>query len=376
MPFPNRWTSIRHLFPVVAVVFAFAPKASAQYTVTYLNPASYSASQAMGASGGVQGGSATLGANSHAVIWTGSASSAVDLNPSGFSASYINALFGAHPSSTTEGGYGVKGVNDHALLWSGTAASSQDLNPSGYANSQINGLSASNQVGYGNKAFGQNHALLWKGSAASVVDLHPSGFSASAAFGTDGANQIGYGDRLGFNHALLWSGTADSAVDLNPNGYTETYGSGVDGNTEVGTGYGAATGNHTTAILWHGSASSVVDLQPAAFKSSQAWAVSGNEEVGWAWSSPANNDMHAYLWHGTAASAINLQSFLSSDYTTSLAFGIDASNGDIVGMAYNNRLGREEAVIWAPVPEPNGLTVGLIGLLAGGVALRLASRRN
>ncbi len=68
---------------------------------------------------------------------------------------------------------------EHALLWSGTAASAVDLNPSGIDLVYAYGISGGQQVGsgYGSATGGIiYHALLWSGTAASAVDLNPSGF--------------------------------------------------------------------------------------------------------------------------------------------------------------------------------------------------------
>ena len=42
---------------------------------------------------------------------------------------------------------------------------------------------------------------------------------------------------------------------------------------------------------------------------------------------------------------MDLHAFLSSDYTNSSAAGIDV-NGDIVGTAYNSKIGQWEAILW------------------------------
>src|SRR6476620_8793953 len=52
----------------------------------------------------------------------------------------------------------------HALLWSGTANSFVDLNPTGFANSEALKASVGGQVGYGQvSGTGKYHALMWGG---------------------------------------------------------------------------------------------------------------------------------------------------------------------------------------------------------------------
>ena len=308
----------------------------AQYTVTLLQPPGFTASEAHGIAGGKEIGWGTIGGSQHALTWSGTAASFLDLNPTGASQSFLNGIFG-----TKEIGYATIAGADHSMLWTGTAASAVDL-----------------------------HALLWTGSAGSAIDLHPlSGFTSTQAFATNGTNQLGFGTTtLGRNHGLLWSGTAASMVDLNPGGFTETYAAGISSTNQVGTGWGTATANRNHAVLWIGTAASAVDLNPSGFLFSQAWSTTGALQTGWAWNNSVTLDMHAFLWNGTAASGINLHSFLPANYSTSLAFGIDSATGNIVGLAHNSTLNRDEAVMWSPVPEPSSLLA--IGVLVVGLARR------
>ncbi len=271
----------------------------------------------------------------------------IDLNPSGFIDSAALGISGSQ-----QVGSGLTGGNSHALLWSGTAASAVDLNPSGFTESGAGGISGSQQVGngYGPGTGGNSHALLWSGTAASAVDLHPSGFSWSYALGVSGSQQVGNGTMAGFNnHALLWSGTAASAVDLHPSGFTDSIANGISGSQQVGHGYGPSTGGNVHALLWSGTAVSAVDLNPSGFIVSEALGLSGSQQVGDG--TMAGGNPHALLWSGTAASAVDLHSFLSSNYTSSFAQGVDA-NSNIVGYAYNSSTGQNDAILWFPCSPP------------------------
>jgi hypothetical protein len=158
----------------------------------------------------------------HTLLWT--AAGAVDLNPtnlSGFDYSSASGTSGTQQVGYGEASSGVKGtVFTHALLWTGTAASAIDLNPTnlGINSSTANGTNGAQQVGAGYGSFSGSHALLWIGTAASAVDLNPSGYTDSGAVGTDGTQQVGSATDSANNntHAMLWTGTAASAVDLNP----------------------------------------------------------------------------------------------------------------------------------------------------------------
>ena len=105
------------------------------------------------------------------------------LHPStGFTNSHAYSVSGGQ-----QVGYGTfsPGGQFHALLWSGTAGSCVDLNPAGFYWSEAYGVSGGQQVGYGmGTATGPGHyphALLWSGTASGYVDLNPSGFFQSYA---------------------------------------------------------------------------------------------------------------------------------------------------------------------------------------------------
>jgi len=199
-----------------------------------LNPTSFTSSEAFGTNGTQQVGFGFVGGSSngaHALLWTGTAASAVDLNPinlSGFTDSFAYGTDGSQQVGVGQNNSISGSTLTHALLWSGTAASAIDLNPtnlSGISNSTALATYGTQQVGYG---FGSDtgnptFALLWTGTAASAVDLNPtnlSGFTQSEAVDTNGTEQVGWGNDgtltggAYINHALLWTGTADSAVYL------------------------------------------------------------------------------------------------------------------------------------------------------------------
>jgi hypothetical protein len=156
----------------------------------------------------------------HALLWNGTAASALDLNPSGFTSSYASSISGGQqvgsgwaPSFGTHLHAGLPMANSHALLWSGTAASARDLNPSGFTVSFAADTNGSKQVGAGwNASLGistNTHALVWSGTAASAVDLHqflPSGFISSSAVSIDNlGNVLGSALDSSFkSHTILW----------------------------------------------------------------------------------------------------------------------------------------------------------------------------
>jgi len=351
----------------MAIFAPSMPVDAATYTVTFLHPASFASSVGDGISGTVQVGHAyDSSGQGHAIMWSGTAASAVDLHPaSGFQNSFAMAA-----SDSGQAGYGYSTVSarDQALFWSGTAASKVNLQPSGYGANRALGLDGNTQVGNASPP-GTNavHAALWHGTAASFVDLQPSGFNESVADAVSGNTQVGYGlpTGVGHFHALMWNGTAASAVDINPATYLDSKALGVSGNSEVGWASNASTGNLHHAMLWNGSAASTVDLHPpGTWAYSEALAVYGITQVGYAVTSgpPAPFD-HAMLWSGTAASAVDLHSFLTSPgltFSSSAATGINA-NGTIIGYANTNQGLR--AVTWTLVPEPTPLMLAALATI-------------
>ncbi|MET0623713.1 MAG: hypothetical protein ABW250_12085 [Pyrinomonadaceae bacterium] len=197
----------------------------------------------------------------HPFLWSGSAASAVDLTPLGLG-------FGAGRALGTDGvqqvgiGFEVIGINaftgPFAVLWSGSAESAVNLNPFDAATSQANAVAGGQQVGYG---YTPSRALLWSGSAESVVDLHPEGYTSSEANATNGSKQVGYGyifdpvTQVSHSHALVWTGSAASAVDLNqflPDGYTDAAATGIDaeGNVVGWAGRGSSDPANVHAVMW------------------------------------------------------------------------------------------------------------------------------
>jgi hypothetical protein len=153
------------------------------------------------------------------LLWSGSAESCIDLNPSGVDWSWAYGISGTQQVGAGFVFDSVAGFNNHALLWSGTAESCVDLNPSGFTISYAYGTNGTQQVGFGSGTATGNetHALLWSGSTDSLIDLHdflPAGFANSRANGIDGyGNIVGYAyDSSGYSHAILWQPIPEPAT--------------------------------------------------------------------------------------------------------------------------------------------------------------------
>lgn len=350
------------LMSILGTVAATA--ASVEYEVIILHPDAYPVSKAFGISEGQQVGCGYVHdlpfLRSRALVWSGTAASAVSLHPSsGFRQSIALSVSGGQ-----QVGYGTdvpQGLK-HALLWSGTADSAVGLQPGGFRASGALGVSGGQQVGWGQKYNYDVHALLWSGTAESVVDLHPNGFIISWALGISDGQQVGRGwvSATGnYSHALLWSGTAESVVSLHPTGFAHSRAVGLAGGQQVGYGWNNGSDIDSHALLWEGTAESVVDLHPNGFTSSKALCVYDGQQAG---EGGGQGYSHALLWSGTAESVIDLHNFLPAGYSSSSAQGIDAL-GKIVGHATSASGWR--AVLWVPKPtieativiEPNTLNL-------------------
>lgn len=218
-------------------------------------------------------------------LWRGSAASAVNLTPFGLG-------FGAGQAYGTDGvqqvgvGWKVVGLGAYstpnAMLWTGTADSAVNLNPAGSGESMAYAVAGGQQVGY---AFSFQHAMLWTGTAASAIDLHPAVYTSSQARATNGVQQAGFGwvstpAQTARKHALVWSGSAASVVDLNqfmPLGYTDAAATGIDAaGTVVGWATkGSANGTSSTrAVMWVPSAAAPNFSQSVAL--SQSFVTAGD----------------------------------------------------------------------------------------------------
>ncbi|MEQ1821584.1 MAG: PxKF domain-containing protein [Fimbriimonadaceae bacterium] len=126
-----------------------------------IHPAAYTVSQVSATDGNTHGGFAILGGVERAAFW--GTSGFVDLHPAGYQQSAVRGV-----SSTKQAGYGLDaGGVSHALVWSGTAASVVDLNqflPIGYTGAQALGMDDNGNivgVAFGGTSSGQAEAVVW-----------------------------------------------------------------------------------------------------------------------------------------------------------------------------------------------------------------------
>lgn len=315
------------------------------YTVVILHPEGASGSTGLGIAVGQQVGASPFDAIAHAVLWSGTAASMVDLDPGvGFS-SAATATDGEF-----QGGYLLVKDDDvarfRAALWHGTAASYVSLHPNGASDSGVSDMEGGIQVGnvsYPRGSFGG----YWTGTADSFTPLLPAGFQASQVGGMHGHIVVGDAES-DFQHAYAWDLDANTAVDFSPAGYINSTLSDTDGIQHVGlAGNLDGNGGFTYhAGVWDAATHAFTDLHPSGWQNSYGFGVSHGIQVG---DVEGPSTLHAAAWNGTAASFVDLQTYLPPEALFSQAIRID-DHGNIIGSM--GTLQGIRAVMWVPDQAP------------------------
>ena len=225
-------------------------------------PASFSIAKST--DGTQQVGSATLGGQQVAALWSGTAQSFVSLHPGGSIQSEANAV-----RNGQQAGSAFIGGQQRAGLWNGTAESWVSLHPAGATTSVAMGTDGAAQVGYTNIAGGGERASLWSGSAESWVNLHPASMSSSRAIATAGGTQVGSAAFAGAGMAAIWNGTASSWVNLHaylPPGFIRSQAESIwrDGQSTFISGVAVdASTQLPVAVMWTDCVAAGVASQPA-----------------------------------------------------------------------------------------------------------------
>ncbi|MCA9251479.1 MAG: hypothetical protein KDA54_10140, partial [Phycisphaerales bacterium] len=181
--------------------------------------------------------------DSKAHLWTAE-NNGISLHFTGATDTTATAIDGEHQY----GWYRTASSSTHAIMWSGTSSSGVDLHPTGYGTSVISGAGDGQAVGTAD-----SNAGLWVKTAGAFINLNPQGATSSAAVATHGGLQAG--NVAG--RAALWAGTPASYVDLGafvPSGFTSSYAEdfevAMNGTiTVVGYGYNPQAGRNE-ALVW------------------------------------------------------------------------------------------------------------------------------
>jgi probable HAF family extracellular repeat protein len=339
------------------------------YKTIDLSNSKYPESAGAAAIVGQQAGSFTVGyykiqcaaaapcivSQTHGALWTpAGARTSIDLNPAGYFSTTVTGLAAGRQVGF---GYATKPnftQQYHALMWSGSAQSMIDLNPLHFDGSIAHAIDGLTIVGSGYRNGVGSHALVWFGTPAVMRDLNPPGYAGSEALAAANGYQAGYVMVKGVGpHAYIWHGSPFNGRDLNPRQDGTSYISGIFGNVAIG----AVTteyGQH--AYMWNSLSSSVgIDLNTSQFVETAAVAASGNKQVGWGEvgtfvprGTPAA--YHAVVWFGSAGSCIDLQRFLPVGFVASKAVAI-APDGTILGIA-EDKSGKTHAFLWVPQHLP------------------------
>lgn len=341
---------------ILAALASTAVAAPPSYTVVELHPAGFddSAAQGITADGTQQVGDMSTGVfltnfDGTAVLWSGSAASAVDLTPPvpmGFDETL--GIYGSSVGGGNQAGFAfLPDFTTHAVVWSGTGASAIDIHSAAAGADSTEAVYVDADVAAGTSYFFSSvEATAWDLSPLTATSLHPvSGYNNTTVLGSDGTRFVGTGQiPLPQTHAMLWTSASNAAfVDLHPaSGWDSTRAEGVDGaNSQCGRG--TPTGFSTHAVVWSGTAASIVDMHPAGYTASAAIAVRNGRQIGFATTGGQN---HAMVWQGSAASAVDLHPALGAGYTASEATDV-SNDGKITGFAVTTG-GNTRAVMWVP----------------------------
>lgn len=338
---------------LTVTAFAVAAPAQAQFAAIRMHAPEMTGSTINAVSGGMAGGAAQIGIYVPPILWNSLNSSAwVSLAPASVtSSSQVTGMAGSQQAGDWFG---------HAAIWSGSAASLVDLNPSGAIGSIAYSTTGTVQGGYAVvDPSGNPYAAMWTGSAQSWVNLHPLGATRSIVYAVNGNLQGGEVLQTGANgyyRPVLWSGSAASIVNLQPVPNSSGSVRGMWGDQQVG--WVERAGLSQRAAIWNGTAASFRDLHPPWSGTSYAYATCGSAQVGTC-NVPGLGGLRACIWFGSSDSFLNLSQFLPPGYSDSAATCVEFVNGSytIGGWALRISTNQPEAFIWKGVPAPGTMLV-------------------
>lgn len=276
-----------------------------------LTPSSASASVIYANNGGSQGGQVLIDGKSVAAAWNGNAATFVNLGPA--KKSLVSAVLGIYPG--VQVGYSSTDPNMnvlHAYIWSGTARSGVDLNPTGsfwtegslargvFGTTVVGGAASPNYIAL--------HACRWNSARNTFKDIHPAGYDGSIAMGIYGSVAVGFaynvdpvtGAQTGFE-AQLWNISFGTSQSIHPAGYIASRAFATAPGAAVGRVTDSSGVNH--AFYWNLYTNTTLDLStvlsPGVYSSSVATGVyvNGNHiEVCGQAVDIASGQPHAILW--------------------------------------------------------------------------------
>ncbi|MEZ4647732.1 MAG: kelch repeat-containing protein [Candidatus Eisenbacteria bacterium] len=331
------------------------------WTATSLHPNGALSSHAYGVGDGQETGTAvypgTDGTEDHAMLWSGSAGSAIDLhNTTTIKTGAVATAGGVQggnwwqPFEIFQNGQWYIVYYPRACAWSGTAGSFHALSTSGWEYSAVYDSDGVHHVGavsrddeVGNV---YTRAAIWSDATGNFAPLHPtSGVSNSSANALDGDHQ--YGSILTpypgpIRKAAKWTGTPASYEDMHPAGASRSWISGAGDGQQVGT---AEFNGIQRAVLWSGHRLSAIDLTGTDGVIPSLADARGGLQVG----SRFAGGTHAIIMATNPNDWVDLNDALGPEYSTARAEAIDIEEDGtirIVGWAHNDVLTRDEAMLW------------------------------
>lgn len=332
------------------------PSAPAQnWIAVSLHPPGATSSTVNGLDANRQAGSAVFNGRTEAIVWSGSATSYINLHPNNLvDRSWASGFVNGDPVGTIDRPTSGT-LPRRAVRWAanGPGISYIDLMPENCQQSTIWGAGGGQMCGWAQYQSGPAPGGYWSTDYASFVPLNALGAMRSYAAGCGGGQQVGWAVFSNQSRASMWSGSSATYVNLQPTIASNLTSAawGTDGVQQVGN-INDSFYNRSWACLWASSAASVVYLNPMGVTHAIARGVCGGKQVG-SYTTETGTS-HACVWNGTAASMVDLHSALSTDYTSSSVYVIDCSSGRtrVGGTAYNATLGRDEAVLWTDMTCP------------------------
>ena len=331
----------------LVVLFAVVHADPPQYTVVILDPGTLPYSQGIGIGGGQQVGQAQwsdANSNFFATLWSGTAASAVNLNPPGIWASVAADTDGTYQVGSTLFPVIGGGEDSDAAMWQGTAASYINMSPPNSSRSYIAAIDHGIEVGSAT-INDVDYSGYWTGTDPNSFTPLPAPLNTSQAFDISGNEIVGDVD-ISEPHAYVWNISTHVNKDLNPSGWDASTLIATDGSQYVGIAF-MNPDFHAHAGLWDAATGTFTNLHPANWVESFASGVHGGIQVGYV---SGVGTTQAALWQGTAASYLDLQQFLPSTFVFSFASNID-TQGNIIGWGMNQIGGvfKNQALMWVPL---------------------------
>lgn len=318
---------------VAGLVFYGRARAT-QYDLVMLNTVPFNTGQAFGVYHGQVVGAGFRGA----LLWT-TPSTPVDLSPgSAYRGSTANGIW---QNQEVGVGYTTAGDVAHALLWTGSAASVVDLSPPGNSAAFATATDGTQQVG-----FADGSAALWSGTAQSLVRLNPAPYFESTATGVWNGIQVGFGGSAPSSDALLWHGTASSVVLLRSGAEAL----GISRGQVVG--FAGASGTNVAALWANATPDSFANLAPANATASELHATNGVQQVGDVSVTEGAPgllplDHHPGVWHGTPSSFQLLPLPQGDNFGYATGIDGDGNISGYVGTQNAGSIGNFLPALWA-----------------------------